>query len=393
MRQEAAWPSPDPSDCIEQAWDIVRATAEITGVSGLGPSEPRSGAAAADASLTAARRALADHLEITESLPTVCDRVSVSALALRADHAQVAIKDVLLAQQRGQVERAEHAITGLRAATSIAGLVELIPTEVYRMGFARVLFSRIRNGLWLTCSAFAADDQEMASKMVAAGLAHPRQLMAPLIESEMVRRGSPILVTDPRDDSRVHPELLAVTQTPAYVAAPVFSWGRPVGLLHADRPRGAAELTEFDRDALGLFAASLGLAFERNLMLDRLRAMRRAAEDHMRLAGALADDFLVDVIESAGPAPYSHPALVELDHPAGRGSDGRDTNPLRSLTSREAEVLGAIAAGRTNAQVAASLFVTEGTVKSHVKQILRKLGAANRTEAVAKYHRAQRTIL
>jgi len=49
--------------------------------------------------------------------------------------------------------------------------------------------------------------------------------------------------------------------------------------------------------------------------------------------------------------------------------------------------LRAMAAGQTNAQIALSLFVAEGTVKSHVKHILRKLGAANRTDAVAKFHR------
>jgi DNA-binding NarL/FixJ family response regulator len=45
-----------------------------------------------------------------------------------------------------------------------------------------------------------------------------------------------------------------------------------------------------------------------------------------------------------------------------------------------------LASGKTNAQIATVLFVTEGTVKSHVKHILRKLGATNRTEAVARFH-------
>jgi DNA-binding NarL/FixJ family response regulator len=50
-------------------------------------------------------------------------------------------------------------------------------------------------------------------------------------------------------------------------------------------------------------------------------------------------------------------------------------------------VLRNLASGKTNAQIATGLFVSEGTVKSHVKHILRKLGATNRTEAVARYHR------
>jgi DNA-binding CsgD family transcriptional regulator len=58
------------------------------------------------------------------------------------------------------------------------------------------------------------------------------------------------------------------------------------------------------------------------------------------------------------------------------------------LTHREIEILQLMAAGHTNAQVARRLVITEGTVKSHVKRVLRKLGAANRAEAVARWMRA-----
>jgi DNA-binding NarL/FixJ family response regulator len=49
-----------------------------------------------------------------------------------------------------------------------------------------------------------------------------------------------------------------------------------------------------------------------------------------------------------------------------------------------------MALGETNAQIAHRLFVSEGTVKSHVKHILRKLDAANRAEAVSRYHLMKR---
>jgi LuxR family maltose regulon positive regulatory protein len=54
------------------------------------------------------------------------------------------------------------------------------------------------------------------------------------------------------------------------------------------------------------------------------------------------------------------------------------------LTSRELEVLQMLAAGRSNQAIAAELVVTMDTVKKHVGHILGKLGAANRTEAVAR---------
>ena len=71
-----------------------------------------------------------------------------------------------------------------------------------------------------------------------------------------------------------------------------------------------------------------------------------------------------------------------------------DTGRLRSdlvpagivdpLTSRELEVLEMLAAGRSNQAIAGELVVTLDTVKKHVGHVLGKLGAANRTEAVAR---------
>ena len=51
------------------------------------------------------------------------------------------------------------------------------------------------------------------------------------------------------------------------------------------------------------------------------------------------------------------------------------------LTRREAEVLRMIAIGKSNQEIAASIFRSPNTVANHVRSILAKLGAANRTEA------------
>jgi len=56
--------------------------------------------------------------------------------------------------------------------------------------------------------------------------------------------------------------------------------------------------------------------------------------------------------------------------------------PPNKLTEREIEILQLIAVGRTNKAVAQALFVSENTVKYHLKNILQKLGVENRTEAV-----------
>ena len=57
---------------------------------------------------------------------------------------------------------------------------------------------------------------------------------------------------------------------------------------------------------------------------------------------------------------------------------------VEPLTRRELEVLGMLAAGRSNQAIAGQLVVTLDTVKKHVSHLLGKLGAANRTEAVTR---------
>jgi LuxR family maltose regulon positive regulatory protein len=79
--------------------------------------------------------------------------------------------------------------------------------------------------------------------------------------------------------------------------------------------------------------------------------------------------------------------LARLQRAFGAGQPAADLGPsglIDPLTSRELVVLRLLAAGRSNQAIAGELVVTLDTVKKHVGHVLGKLGAANRTEAVAR---------
>ncbi len=94
--------------------------------------------------------------------------------------------------------------------------------------------------------------------------------------------------------------------------------------------------------------------------------------------------------QTAAGVPLGHLARLQRAFDAGTPGPGpgRDVVAVPGivdpLTSRELEVLEMLAAGRSNQSIAGELVVTLDTVKKHVGHVLGKLGAANRTEAVAR---------
>ena len=75
------------------------------------------------------------------------------------------------------------------------------------------------------------------------------------------------------------------------------------------------------------------------------------------------------------------PARSSKGYPASarRKTEARD---LGRLTERETEVLRFLATGKSNSELAAHLFVGEGTIKTHVSNVLTKLGLRDRMQAV-----------
>ena len=105
-------------------------------------------------------------------------------------------------------------------------------------------------------------------------------------------------------------------------------------------------------------------------------------------ASALKARLLLAEVESLGrrarieptPSPSTPDATTRVDTP--------DTSLRRlGLTRRETEVLGLVAEGLTNRQIAQRLFISDRTASVHVSNILTKLGVSNRAEAAVTAHR------
>jgi len=114
---------------------------------------------------------------------------------------------------------------------------------------------------------------------------------------------------------------------------------------------------------------------DHSLVMADLLGLLVAAQRTDQAAADLPLDYLarlLHAVDATPPAAQRGPAVA-----AGPGL-------IDALTARELQVLDLLAAGRSNRRIAAELVVTLDTVKKHVGHVLDKLGAANRTEAVAR---------
>jgi LuxR family transcriptional regulator, regulator of acetate metabolism len=275
----------------------------------------------------------------------------------------------------------QEGLSKLRFVDDVATIVDRAPRElVESCGFDRAVLFRVHEGRMVMESAFFGEDREGAEKMVAFAQSVAPPLDHMLLETQMIRRRAPAIVRDARNDPRVNRPIIDFSLTHSYVAAPVMPTGKVIGFLHADRLYSGRTVDEIDRDTVWAFAEGFGYAFERTVLLERMRRqhaeVRQALNSADEAVRALQDaDLDLRKIEPVERSPAAQ-SLAEVQ-----------TRVLTILTRREVEVLRLMAAGRTNQQIADELVISAGTVKSHVKRVLRKLHATNRAEAASAYVR------
>ncbi|HZS78792.1 MAG TPA: response regulator transcription factor [Ktedonobacteraceae bacterium] len=132
-------------------------------------------------------------------------------------------------------------------------------------------------------------------------------------------------------------------------------------------------LTTFDEVELisaGLHAGALGYLLKDITSEQLATTIRAAARGQVLLQAEIANKVFSTLPSTPPPkTTSSSPTMPDLPEP---------------LTEREREILALVAKGASNRQISETLFITEGTVKNHLSNILGKLGVRDRTQAALK---------
>jgi DNA-binding NarL/FixJ family response regulator len=118
-------------------------------------------------------------------------------------------------------------------------------------------------------------------------------------------------------------------------------------------------------------------------------ALRLGASGYL-LKDAPAEQLVSAIHVVAGGEAILAPAVTTrlVREVATRRRDPHSVRAVQRLSARETEVLGHVADGRSNAEIAAALVLSEATVKTHVARILAKLEARDRVQAVVTAYRS-----
>ena len=267
------------------------------------------------------------------------------------------------------LERAGEAVRRIGEVGSPAGMIARSAEQLGSgSDFDLVLVSRVEPGLLRPLALWASREQPGNETEQAVLAGPPLALGYPLIEHEVAQRHEAVIVAAADSGPRALPLLTQTLACPAYVVAAIGLEGKAVGLLHAGRA-GRPPLDGLDRDVAASYAEGFGQAFERAVLREKLQRQRRQLQSAAQWINGRTLEL------SAEETPRS----------ADDGGRLRAADLAEILTPRELEVLRLITRGLSNRAIATTLMLREGTVKYHVKNILRKLQARSRAEAVSRY--------
>jgi DNA-binding NarL/FixJ family response regulator len=129
-----------------------------------------------------------------------------------------------------------------------------------------------------------------------------------------------------------------------------------------------------DQSVVGALQAGADGYLTKDAGASEIRQALERVWDGQAVIDPAVQRLLVDAVAASAPQPGAKAQRLSAAAPP--------TLP-DGLTPREAEVLGLIAAGLSNTEIAARLVVSEATVKSHINHLLPKIGARDRAQAVS----------
>jgi DNA-binding CsgD family transcriptional regulator len=297
--------------------------------------------------------------------PATLQRTLLELLALERE-----IVETDYVRRSDALERVADAVRRLSEVGSPQGILERAAEELGTSSeFGRVLIGEVREDGLHAHALWSAEDPQAAAGALQELRRAPIPLEYPSIEDEVSRRPRTEIVDVRASRSRAARGLAEILEWEEYVVTALVVQGNTVGLLHADAPGAARSLDRLDAEVAARYSEGLAGVFERAVLREMLQLhhheLRSAVEWMSARLGQLAAGGEVTAA-SAGPDPAG----------------------AEALTARELDVLRLLARGQTNLEIAGALVVREGTVKYHVKNILRKLGATSRADAVSRYARA-----
>jgi DNA-binding CsgD family transcriptional regulator len=292
-------------------------------------------------------------------------RVLVELLALERE-----IVEADYVRRSDALERVADAVRRLGEIGSPQGILDRAADELgTSSAFERVMVGEVFGEALHVRGVWSASGAESAAAALELLRDSPIRLEYPLVEDEVARGQRTEIVPARVTRSRGARRLLEAFGWDSYVVAPLVVQGVTVGLLHGDARPSGRRLDALDVEVASRYAEGLAGVFERAVLREMLQRhhheLRSAVEWMSTRLGQLATD-----AGDAGPPGPPDPGQVD------------------ALTARELEVLRLLARGQTNLEIARTLVVREGTIKYHVKNILRKLGATSRADAVSRYARA-----
>ncbi|WP_016882301.1 MULTISPECIES: LuxR C-terminal-related transcriptional regulator [unclassified Rhodococcus (in: high G+C Gram-positive bacteria)] len=317
--------------------------------------------------------------KLREGLDSPEQALRLAELVTRLDTAS---RDDIARRLRVHTEQFEALQQVVRAIDAGADQIARIVTQELctNLGYGKAMFSVVRGSTWSPI-ALAVNPELTGDfhELVTAIDGREISLREAPREAELVRRRRPYAVDGVDTYRHTYRPLIDLSRPAGYLAVPIVVDSRAVAIIHVDRQSDS--LTDTDVHMVGALAGVCASVRERAELRQQIFARNEHVDAEVQR--------LTRALRHLEQAPVTMPDLATSELPrAGAASVDETTQAAivpraHTLTAREREVLTLMATGATNAAISRRLCISDGTVKSHVQRIFKKLGVSTRAEVAA----------